>query len=112
MLLLVLALNMIPAQVLGGDAFEDLAKRTDARCASRHIREITPADLDLAQETFIGSLAAPERQRLASVDEAERRCAGRDGLSCPTTARLEAMRKTRLIKRFAAYVCVSKDPAS
>jgi hypothetical protein len=111
MLLLVLALNVTQAQVIGGGAFETFAAQTDAQCPARHIREITPGDLDLAQETFIERLPARDRKRLASVNQAGRRCADRNGLACPTTATLEAMGKTDLLNRFADYVCASADPA-
>jgi hypothetical protein len=112
MLLLVLALNVTPEQVLGGAAFETLAAQTDSRCPARHVRAITPANLDFAQEAFMERLSVRDRTRLASANEAERRCANRDGLACPTTATLEAMRKTKLLSRFAAYVCIPSKPVA
>lgn len=99
-------------QSLSGAAFEDLASRTDALCPARAIRSITPGDLDFAQTEFEARLTNHERARLSAANRADDLCAGQNGLSCPTTKTLAAMRTARLIPRFAAYICTHPVPGS
>jgi hypothetical protein len=93
-----------------GEAFEDLAQRTDAACPARGVRAISPADLDYAQEGFEDALSAQERARLDAANTADTRCANENGVTCPAIATLEAMRKAQLISRFADYLCAHPDP--
>jgi len=99
-----------PDQNLSGRAFETLASRADAMCPARHVRSITPGDLDYAQETFEASMSHRARVRLRSANTAERRCADRNGLSCPTTATLEAMDRVGMMARFSSYICSHASP--
>lgn len=99
-----------PTRVLAGAAFQQLVKRTDALCPARGVQYITPGDLDWEQEAFEESLSPEARKRLASVNMTERRCASRNGLSCPTTATLEAMEKANLLSPFSPFVCSHKAP--
>ena len=92
-------------QILGGDAFQELASRTDALCPARRVRSITPGDLYYAQEGFEGQLSRRAQRRLQSVNTAGRRCADVNGLSCPTTATLEAMDRLGMMARFSSYLC-------
>lgn len=98
-------------QLMIGEAFEDLAQRTDASCPARGVRAISPADLDYAQERFEEDALSPqERARLAAANTADMRCANENGVTCPATATLEAMRKAQLMPRFADYLCAHPDP--
>jgi len=105
MLLLALALASQPDQLLAGSAFETLASRTEAICPARKVRAITPGDLDEAEQRFEAQLPHRARSRLQAANTAERRCADRDGLACPTTATLETIRRIGLMARFASYIC-------
>lgn len=92
------------------EAFATLARRTDRLCPARHVRTITPGDLDYLQDDFERGLSQRDRARLASVNTADRRCANRNGLACQTSTTLAAMQTTRLVPRFAAYVCAHRVP--
>jgi len=107
LLLAVTLMTATPAanQILAGKAFEKLASRTDAICPSRRLRAITPGDLDYVQEGFEEQLSHRALIRLQSVNMADRRCAGRNGLSCPTTATLEAMDRVGMMAKFSSYIC-------
>lgn len=93
-----------------GEAFEDLAQRTDASCPARGVRAISPADLDYAQERFEDALPPRERTRLDAANTAAAHCANENGVTCPAIATLEAMRKAQLMPRFADYLCAHPDP--
>ncbi len=99
--------GMPPATRAG---FETLGRRTDRLCPARHVRTITPGDLDYLQDGFERSLSRRDRARLAAVDTADRRCANRDGLACQTSATMGAMQTSRLVPRFAGYVCTHRVP--
>lgn len=111
LLALILAVSnqsmMAPATRAG---FDTLARRTDRLCPARHMRTITPGDLDYLQDDFVRSLSRRDRARLASVNTAERRCANRNGLGCQTAATMGAMQTTHLVPRFARYVCTHQVP--
>jgi hypothetical protein len=99
------ATSYAPEQVLAGRSFEELASRTDAICPARKVRSITPGDLDYVQEGFEQHLSHRASARLKSANDADRRCAGRDGLSCPTVATLDAIKRANLMKNFESYIC-------
>lgn len=113
MLLLAMALAVTtpaPEQVLAGTSFEHLASRTDVICPARMVRSITPGDLDYAQEGFEKRLPPGASVRLEMANGAHRRCAGRNGLSCPVAATLEAMERVGLMESFADYICTHPNP--
>ncbi|MGC5798835.1 hypothetical protein [Sphingomonas sp. NFX23] len=99
--------GMPPATRAG---FEALGRRTDRQCPARHVRTITPGDLDYLQDGFERNLSRLDRARLAAINTADRRCAHRDGLACQTSATMGAMQTTRLVSRFASYVCAHRVP--
>jgi hypothetical protein len=92
-------------QTLVGKSFERLASRTDAICPARKVRSITPGDLDFVQEKFEGQLPHRTVARLKSADDADIRCVGKDGLSCRTTATLDAISRVSLMSQFTSYIC-------
>ena len=87
-----------------------LFSMTDKICPGLHIREASPAALLDAQESFIQSLSAKEKQHL---DHAEPKlaaggyaaCNGKNGASCDVEAGMRAFRKTGLTRNFANFVC-------
>lgn len=115
MLFLVLALAAEiahPGQILAGSAFERFASYTDRACASRRLRWITPGDLDWEQETFEDQLRSNEKLRLVSANREGIRCSRSEGgLTCPTTATLDAMRRTGMLPAFSRFACTHLAPA-
>ena len=107
LLMLASTVSTAPLQVLESPAFEAVVGKTEAMCPARQFRYITPADLDDVEQDFIGSLSSAEQAKLAASNAADQRCAGRNGLSCATTATLEALTHRHLTRRFAAFVCAS-----
>ena len=97
-------------QTLESPAFTAFDRATDAICPTATLRLISPADLDGRQEEFIAALSWWQRRRLAAVNRADRLCAGRNGLSCPTTATLAAFIKRGLMRDFAAAACAGGPP--
>ena len=114
MLFLVLAVAAAiphPGQILAGSAFERFASYTDRACASRRLRWITPGDLDWEQETFEDQLRSYEKLRLASANREGVRCSqSKGGLACPTTATLDAMRRTGMLPAFSHFACTHLAP--
>jgi len=113
MLFLALILASAPpadGQVLAGAAFERLARKTDKTCKARKVRTITPGDLDYIQEDFENSLPRATQLRLKSVNRAEQKCSGSNGLSCQTAATLEAFARSGLESSFASYICSHPNP--
>lgn len=93
-------------QIMTSPAFEAFARRTDAICPARRLRNATPADLDYAQERFEDTLAHRQRRRLAAADPGVRGCANRDGgLSCPAQHKLAAMIRLGMLDSFARSAC-------
>jgi len=113
MLFLALTLASAPpayGQVLAGAAFEHLVKKTDKTCKARKVKTITPGDLDYIQEDFENSLPRTTQLRLRSVNRAEQKCSGSNGLSCQTAATLEAFARSGLESSFASYICSHPNP--
>lgn len=99
------AASAAPLRVLAGLSFEAFAQVADARCPARQRLAVTPGDLDLLQENFVDGLLRATLQRFAARNHAAPRCAGHNGLACPTTVTLDPMVRTRLLARFAAFAC-------
>ena len=113
MLFLVLAAAVAhpgPGQILAGPAFERFAAQTDRSCPARRWRTVTPGDLSGVQEDFQSSLPPRRRTQLAAASRAGGRCTGRNGLSCPVGETLDAMARTNLLHRFAAFACAHRRP--
>ncbi len=114
MLLVALLLSAAPVdpdQTLIGASFEAFARAGEARCPARHLRTISPADLDWEQDVFEERLSASARARLSAARKHDRTCANPDGgLSCPDEQRLDAMARTHLINAFAASACSHLPP--
>jgi len=96
-------------QVLESPAFAAFVRPTTI-CPSKQLRFVTPGDLSWYEEAYEAQLSKPSARRLKAADAGESHCAGRDGLSCPTTATLAALEKTRLIGEFAAFACSHDVP--
>ena len=94
-------------QVFASPTFERFAAATDAACPVRGLRYVTPGDLDLIEEDFIAAQRRRVRHRISAVDAGPARCAGRDGLSCPTMATLDAFAATGTLDRFAVFACAA-----
>lgn len=107
---MVLAASVSIGQIMAGPSFEHFAHQADKACPSRQLRMITPGDLSWEQETFEDQLPSASRQRLASVNLSARQCAGRDGLSCPTTETLDAMAKVNMLAKFVRFACRHPQP--
>jgi len=97
-------------QIMAGPAFELFARHGDLACPSRKLRTITPGDLSWEQETFEAQLSPKSRKLLARVNQASTRCAGRDGLSCPTSATLDAMARAKMLAAFGDFACQHPQP--
>lgn len=87
-----------------------LFSMTDKICPALHIREASPAALLDAQESFIQTLSAKEKQRLdlaepKSSDGGYAECNGKNGASCDVEAGMRAFRETGLTHNFANFVC-------
>jgi hypothetical protein len=110
-LLLTLAATPAPGQILAGPAFERFARQTEARCPIRHLRMITPGDLDWQEDGFRSRLAIAAKQHLNAANH-NGRCAGLNGLACPSTETLDAMARTGLLRSFVDYACSHPPPAA
>jgi hypothetical protein len=97
-------------------ASQQFAAKADRLCPQAHLRFVTPGDLDWDEEGFDAALSRAERRRetLAiprSRDGSPARCAqGPGGLSCPSQANLEAIRRAGLIDRFTGFACTHGLP--
>jgi len=98
-------------QIFAGRDFNALVARTQARCPAAPIRYAKAADLLDAEDRFVATLRTRDRRRLTTAipreaDGGASRCAkSPGGASCPASANLEAMRKARMLDRFAAFAC-------
>ena len=97
-------------QVLAGPSFEKFAEMADRQCPSRHLRNITPGDLDWLQETFEEQLSPAQRRRLSSLNHANNRCSKLNGLSCPTVENLGAMDRVGMLRGFSSFACEHHTP--
>ena len=113
MFLLILALAAVPVgsgQIMGGVAFEKFAQQPDRSCPSRQLRTITPGDLSWEQEGFDDQLSPKLKKRLSAASREAEHCAGRDGLSCPTSEVLDAMMRTNMLQSFSMFACSHPQP--
>ena len=99
-----------PLQILASPAFDRFAAAVYAACPQRRLHFVIPGDLDVIEEDFVAAQSRRGRQQIAAANDGGARCAGRKGLSCPTTAMLDAFVATGAIERFAAYACRAKPP--
>ncbi len=90
-------------------AFERFAATTDRLCPDRHLAFVTPADLDLIEEDFVAAQPRRDRRRIGAVDAGPSRCAGHNGLTCPTMATMDALAATNTLDRFAAFACTAPN---
>lgn len=102
--------SIYAGQIMGGPAFERFATQADRSCPTRHLRSITPGDLSWEQETFEAQLTPPQQRRLAMTNRSNVRCAGREGLSCPTSEMLDAMARVKMLHAFGAFTCSHLQP--
>lgn len=97
-------------QLMTSAAFERFATRADRTCRSRRLRYLTPADLELEQESFEHALSPVARRRLAAHDKGFKGCGNTDGgLSCPAQHTLDAMIALKLLDRFTRFACHGRD---
>lgn len=98
------------AQAMVGPSFESLFHLTDQACPAARIRYATPAALLDAEDTYIATLPAADKTRVASAAPRDASggysaCANRDGASCSVAAGLRAIEQAGLTRGFVASAC-------
>lgn len=97
-------------QAMVGPSFESLFYLTDQACPAARIRYATPAALLDAEDTYIATLPAADKTRVASAAPRDASggysaCANRDGAGCSVAAGLRAIEQAGLTRGFVASAC-------